>query len=41
MRINGWEATVTGDYEVLLEDETLLVGTFECVVSCPTEVFCG
>jgi len=41
LHIAGWDATVTGDYEVLLEDETLLVGTFESVVSCPIEVICG
>lgn len=41
VRITDWDATVTGDYEVLLEDETLLVGTFSSVVSCPTDVICG
>lgn len=41
LRITDWDATVTGDYEVLLEDETLLVGTFSTVVSCPSEVICG
>lgn len=41
LRISAWEGTVTGDYEVLLEDETLLVGTFSTVVSCPSDVICG
>lgn len=41
LRISEWEATVTGEYEVLLEDETLLVGTFTSVVSCPSDVICG
>lgn len=41
LRLTEWDATVTGDYEVLLEDETLLVGTFTFVVSCPSEIICG
>ncbi len=41
VRIPDWEETITGDYEVLLEDETLLVGTFSSVVSCPSDAMCG
>ncbi len=41
LRITAWEPTVTGDYEVLLEDETLLVGSFASVVSCISDQQCG
>ncbi|MGH1342678.1 MAG: hypothetical protein ACRBN8_14050 [Nannocystales bacterium] len=41
LHLTEWEGTVSGDYEVLLEDETLVVGTFLSVVSCPTDIVCG
>lgn len=41
LRITEWDSTVSGDYEVLLEDDTLLVGTFESVVSCASDIICG
>jgi hypothetical protein len=34
LRITAWGDTVEGNYEVLLPDETLLVGSFSTVVSC-------
>ncbi|MEM6296899.1 MAG: hypothetical protein AAGA54_36885 [Myxococcota bacterium] len=34
LRVSSWDGTVTGDYEVLLADGTLLVGTFGIVTMC-------
>lgn len=36
-----WVSNVEGNYQVLLQDETLLVGTFSLVVSCSTGIKCG
>ncbi|MBV1859444.1 MAG: hypothetical protein KUG77_13610 [Nannocystaceae bacterium] len=36
-----WDGLVEGAYQVLLQDETVLVGTFEVVVSCPSDIICG